>query len=100
MPSSKRIEKEWRDLAALTLPPDASIVQRMEMRKAFFAGAIAMFSLIFSGLDASSPNMTPVDEAMLDDISLEMQEYVEELKSQAAGLDYWSRMLKQGRPKT
>jgi hypothetical protein len=100
MPSSNKIEKEWRELAALTLPPDASIIQRMEMRKAFFAGAISMFSMIFSGLDPSSPDMTSADESLLDDLSSEMEEYINQMKSQAEGLKHWTNILRQGRPGT
>jgi hypothetical protein len=40
------VEKEWKEFAFTVLPPNASTVQRREMRRAFIAGIASGCNLI------------------------------------------------------
>lgn len=39
-----RLARQWAEFDARVIPPDAPDVQRVEMRRAFFAGAWTMFT--------------------------------------------------------
>ena len=43
--SNKLFQKQWQDFEKSVIPPNAPAVQRQEMRRAFYAGASAMFNL-------------------------------------------------------
>lgn len=44
--ASDRIMKQWEEFAAAVMPPEPAVNQVNEMRRAFFAGATAMLSVL------------------------------------------------------
>lgn len=69
----RTLADEWRDFS-LTIPARAPAVQRDEMRKAFYAGALSLLVLISGGLDAD-PDPTALDVAYLDALHRELSEF-------------------------
>lgn len=45
-PVFKTIEQRWEDLAVAVLPKDVPKIQRMEMKKAFYAGFVSALSIM------------------------------------------------------
>ena len=77
-PSTPYIGPAWLRFEVMVLPPNASAIQRREMRKAFYGGAAILFKLIVHGLEAGE-EPTDADLKMFDNISAEIDEYGEEL---------------------
>ena len=75
----KLIEAGWAIFQGLTVPREASDVQRREMRLAFMAGAQHLFASIMNVLD---PGEEPTDRDMrrLDSIHAELHKVREELE--------------------
>lgn len=71
MPNRDSIGREWEAFAASVLPPDAHATQRVEMRRAFFAGAATALSLLANLADS------PEDAAVggLEDLHEECREF-------------------------
>lgn len=63
------LAQEW-DQFARTLLAHAGIVQRVEMRRAFYAGAASMFTLLTGGLDADH-EPTALDLAYVESLNQE-----------------------------
>jgi hypothetical protein len=74
------IETEWRNFAERVLPADAPDVQRVEMRRAFYAGAIALFHALVTGMDPGDET-TDADLARMDSIKAEFDRYMADLKA-------------------
>lgn len=76
-----RIEAQWQEFAEKVGLKTASEIQQRECRKAFFAGAIALFYLMINQLDATdSPDeVTEADEQLLTDVKEEFDAYGIEL---------------------
>jgi hypothetical protein len=70
----RSLADEWNDFDRLIVPRDAPEVQRIEMRRAFYAGAATMFSLISGGLD-SDKEPTDLDVAYLETLNQELMEF-------------------------
>ncbi|MFN6460827.1 MAG: hypothetical protein RMZ41_003140 [Nostoc sp. DedVER02] len=45
MTKKQRLQEEWQDFEKAVVPKNASALQKQEMRRAFYAGALIMFSL-------------------------------------------------------
>lgn len=45
------IEQEWQELASMIFSPTTPSIQRKEMRRAFYAGAAAIFNMISTAVD-------------------------------------------------
>lgn len=73
------IEGGWRALEAMTLQ-QASPLQKLEMRKAYFAGAQHLFASIIATLDPGS-EATEKDLRRMDLIHQELKNYVASLKA-------------------
>lgn len=54
MPEPRKLEEKWLSFAEFVIPQKASIAQRQEMRRAYYAGASSMFELITSIPDDAS----------------------------------------------
>jgi hypothetical protein len=72
------IETEWRNFAERVLPVDAPDVQRVEMRRAFFAGAISLFHALVTGMSPGD-EPTDADMAKMDSIKAEFDRYEADL---------------------
>lgn len=79
------IKDAWRTYQREVIPRNAPAVQHEECRRAFYAGAFALFSLV---MDASAdPKSEAEGAAVLDQLSQELQAY-------AAAMD---RLARKGR---
>lgn len=78
----KRIQEQW-DLFRKLIPPDAPTTQKIEMRRAFYAGANGLFATILNLLEPGA-EATDADLAMLDDIQNEFIEFAELLRNGVA----------------
>lgn len=65
------IEEAWLSYSASVIPATAHASQRSESRRAFYAGAQALFSGIMRGLDEDH-EPTPEDLAHVDKIAKEL----------------------------
>lgn len=72
--SRQRILEEWNSFSRALNLEKASPVQRVEMQKAFFSGAMALFALIMNILE---PGADPTDKDLqvMDEIFQEMKNY-------------------------
>ena len=75
----KHIEAGWKSLEQMAVPRSASDTQRKEMRKAFFAGASMLFTLVTRG-------MSEGDDAQQSDMDL-LNEIADEVNAFGAELD-------------
>lgn len=75
----KLIADAWRDFEIQIIPLNAPEVQRVECRRAFYQGAIAMFTGVVSSLDPS-PEPTDADLRKMDDIKAEIDQFMVDLK--------------------
>lgn len=75
----KRIQEEWEKFHDRVMPLGAGEIQRRETRRAFFAGAAALFSILNRNVEGGSGEPTADEMAVMDDLSEEIQEYGREL---------------------
>lgn len=71
----RRVEAAWHSFSQV-IPLGAGPTQRREMKKAFYAGAFAMFAELVNGVD-DEPDVTPSDMSMMDEIHKELEEFKE-----------------------
>jgi hypothetical protein len=65
----------WDSYQRDVLPPTASEVQRTETRRAFYAGAAAMFGAMIAATDTPGPDATDADVACVDALVAEVKEF-------------------------
>lgn len=73
---ARPIATQWSEFEDLVLPKDCSVTQRVEMRRAFYAGAVSMFQAVAYGLP-ELPNA--VAEARLTAYANEVDAWCAEL---------------------
>ena len=78
----KWIAEEWETFK-LIIPPGASEIQVNEMRKSFFAGAGALFSLVTNV--SSGDEVSEGDLQKMTDIEHELREFLNEIRAAAGG---------------
>lgn len=73
---------EWNSYAANVLPANATATQRVECRRAFFAGAGSLYQLMMKNL-SGGPNgeVTTEDLAIMRDLSDEVVAFVEGVRN-------------------
>lgn len=73
--------EQWDQFARAVLPPNTPAVQRLEMRRAFYAGAQA---ILFRVIAAFAPETEPTeaDLAVMSDLEQELKDFA---KSVAEG---------------
>jgi hypothetical protein len=69
---------EWREYLTRIMPKDAPEVQRVETRRAYYAGASSMFFLMTGGLDADH-EPTDLDVAYVESLHQELQQFARDL---------------------
>lgn len=79
----KLIADAWRDFEIQIVPLDAPKVQRVETRRAFYQGAIAMFSGIVRMLE---PGQEPTEKDLgkMDAIQAEIDQFMADLREHRA----------------
>ncbi len=80
--ATERIKKIWETYRAI-LPKDASANQIIETRRAFYAGADALFVTILNLLEPGA-EATDNDLKMLDEIQKEFNDFAELIKNGVA----------------
>ena len=71
------LENEWNGFAKMVLPPNASAVQRAEMRKAFIAGA---YTVIVNLQEIGQDHITEIEGvAHLESIKKECEEFQKQM---------------------
>jgi hypothetical protein len=73
------VEAGWQSYRMVVIPANASTVQLVESRKAFFAGAQHLFSSIMVALDPGS-EPTEADLERMDKINAELRAFGEEIQ--------------------
>lgn len=74
------IENQWRGFAKAIGIDDAPEVQRVEMRRAFFAGVACIFKIAHE-VDDGTEEPTEADMQLMREIDAELKAYVVELKN-------------------
>jgi hypothetical protein len=74
----RSLADEWAEFSRLIVPRNAPEVQRVEMRRAWYAGAAAMFGLMTGGLDADH-EPTDLDVAYVESLSEEIETFSRDL---------------------
>jgi len=73
------IEDAWRSFERAVLTPSAPAIQRTEMRRAFYAGAQALFTGILSMLDPGA-DATEADLGKMDAIQAELLAFAQSVR--------------------
>jgi hypothetical protein len=76
--SKRTIESAWIAYEREVLPANAGRVQRVETRRAFYAGALALFSSVMRGLGPGT-EATEDDLRMLDGIQSELAQFARDI---------------------
>lgn len=74
----KRFYEAWCSFEQAILPPSFSDIQRTEMRRAFYAGGIALFEALVGNVgDNPDEPLTPAEISVMEDLSTELEEWKE-----------------------
>lgn len=74
----KKLSELWQSYADRVLPKHASAIQRQETRRAFYAGAGALFHGVLLGL-TEGPEPQEEDVRALDDLRDELKAFARDL---------------------
>jgi hypothetical protein len=79
---SDRIGAMWRTYRTTVIPVEAPAIQARECRRAFYAGARALLSIILAGV-AANPTEEPTaqDLVMMDEIQAELDQFLRDLQA-------------------
>lgn len=82
--SRQRILESWNEFARVVLPSNVGQTQMIETRRAFFAGAIALFDIVTRTPEVVGADHT-MDDGMkvFDEIAAEIKLYADRLRSGA-----------------
>lgn len=70
----KLLETEWMTFRNAVIPRDAGSAQLQDMRRAFYGGAWALYSLMMNSLDPGTED-TPKDVELMAKLDAEMREF-------------------------
>ena len=79
----RALADEWKEYATRIMPKGAGQTQHVETRRAFYAGAAAMFGLMTGGLDADK-EPTDLDVAYVESLNQELKQFLRDLDTGAA----------------
>lgn len=74
------IAEQWDQFVREVIPKDAPAHQKQEMRRAFYAGGVAIFFLMLNGV-SDADESTPDDLAMMRGLDKELQDFAESVKA-------------------
>jgi hypothetical protein len=82
---NRPVKSQWDTYRAI-LPKDAGSIQVFETRRAFYAGAHALFYLILNKLEPTTPDEEPTENDMklMDDIDQELRAFAVDIKNGVA----------------
>ena len=72
--------EQWDYFSRAVMPPDASAVQRQQMRRAFYAGAETILFRVIQGF-APEDEPTEADLKLMDDLHQELQDFAAAVKA-------------------
>ncbi len=75
----KHIELMWHSYRQM-IPAEASLSQHIETRRAFYAGAKALQSIMLNQT-SDEPEMTEADERLIEGLDAELQAFADEIKA-------------------
>lgn len=75
----RNLADEWSDFRRQVIPEEAPVMQVVEMRRAWYAGAATLFALVAGGLDADH-EPTDLDVMYLESLNQELRAYANELR--------------------
>lgn len=78
--AAKHIEAAWLSYRRDVVPNDADAVQITESRRAFYAGAQTLFSLVMANV-SSDAEPTDADLQFMEDVTEELQQFPNEVRS-------------------
>ncbi len=80
MPRRLRIAEKFASYRRDVIPNNAPPVQIEECRRAFFAGAVALYGLMMAGL-SSAPGVTQDDMSFMADVDAELRAFPKSVTS-------------------
>jgi len=80
MPRLCRIAENFLTYRSEVIPQDSLPAQIEEFRRAFFAGAVALYLLVMAGL-SSNPGVTPGDLSFMADVDAELTAFLKSVTS-------------------
>jgi hypothetical protein len=78
MKNPELIQAEWEGFERSVLPPAAGPVQRSEMQKAFFAGALSLMNVLMNRV-SNDEEVTEADDQLMDHLHAELTEFGEKV---------------------
>lgn len=76
-----RIQALWNNFATQVLPPNASDVQRKEMRRAFYAGVECTLNRLGSEMSPGDSCDDPSDEQVIKEVHKELSQFAADIKA-------------------
>jgi hypothetical protein len=78
---AERFGETWKDYRTKVLPLDAPAIQARECRRAYYAGAWALLSILLGQLEQNTDGEpTAADLRLMDDLHAEMLAFGERVK--------------------
>jgi hypothetical protein len=74
MPQRQHVLEAWNSYRKIVMAADAPRIQVVEIRRAFYAGIVAVINLIDTGI-SDGPGITPEDLDFMTAIRQELREY-------------------------
>jgi hypothetical protein len=74
------LAEQWQSYEAGVIPRTASPVQRVESRRAFYAGAQALFEILTRGA-SDGDEVTDDDEQLMLRVNAEIQAFIADVKA-------------------
>lgn len=73
------IEEGWKQYEADIIPADAPEVQRIESRRAFYAGAFVTFTCLLENMSPGPGELTESDDKLMEGVKDEIEHFYAEL---------------------
>lgn len=80
MTNPNHIEAAWQGYFRKVLPDNASEIQIVETKRAFFAGAFAFFQITMTNLEPGLTE-TPLDIHLMENLTQEIKTFCEDVKT-------------------
>ena len=81
VPGAKPIDAVWRSFAERVIPAEIGTIQRMECRRAFYAGAAATFAVTLARLEGC---LTDDDLTLIEIVKAELDSFAGDLLTEHA----------------
>ena len=82
MSNPRYVEQKWQVYLGEVVPEGAGEVQRRECRRAFYAGAKSVISVLLETIPQDGSEPTPADEQVFEALDEEFDLYIGELATE------------------